>query len=86
MVNSVKLERGSIKFKNCFKPIAVPFKIYADTECNLEKIHINNRGKNTSYTEKYRNHIPYSFAYKLVCIYDKFSKPVVLYRGKEHSL
>ena len=52
MVNSVKLESGSIKFKNCFKPIAVPFKIYADTECNLEKIHINNRGKNTSYILK----------------------------------
>ena len=77
MVNSVKLESGSI---------AVPFKIYPDTECNLEKIRINNRDKNTSYTEKYQNYIPYSFAYKLVCIYDKFSKPVVLYRAKEHSL
>ena len=38
--------------------------------------------KNTSYTEKYQSHIPYSFAYKLVCIDDKFNKPVILYRGK----
>ena len=34
------------------------------------------RGDNTSYT------IPCSFAYKVVCVDDKFSKPVVLYRGK----
>ena len=26
--------------------------------------------------------IPCSFAYKVVCIDDKFKKPVVLYRGK----
>ena len=79
---SVKLESGSIKFKNYFKEIAVPFKIYADTEFNLEKNHINNRDKNTSFTEKYQNHVPCSFAYKLVSINDKFSKPVVLDRRK----
>ena len=38
--------------------------------------------KNTSCTEKYQNHIPYSFAYKLVCIDDKLNKTVILYRGK----
>ena len=38
--------------------------------------------KNTSCTEKYQNHIPYSFAYKLLCIDDKLNKPVILYRGK----
>ena len=30
----------------------------------------------------YQSHIPCSFAYKVVCIDDKFSKPSVLYRGK----
>ena len=43
---------------------------------------INDRDKNTSYTEKYQDHIPCNFAYKLICIDDKFSKPVVLHRGK----
>ena len=70
------------KFKNYFKQIVVSFKIYADSEYNLEKLHINDREKNTSYTEKYQSHIPYSFAYKLACIDDKFNKPVILYRGK----
>ena len=78
---SVKLESGSIKFKNYFKQIAVPFKIFADIGCNSEKTHINNKDKNTSYTERYQNHIPCSFPYKLVCTDDKFSKPVVLYKG-----
>ena len=33
-----------------------------------------------SYTEKYHNHIPCSFAYKIVCIDDKFTKPTIIYR------
>ena len=37
--------------------------------------------KNTgSYTEKYQDHVPCSFAYKVICIDDEFSKPVFLYR------
>ena len=35
---SVKLEKGIIEFKNYFKQIPVPFKIYADFECNLRDV------------------------------------------------
>ena len=35
---SVKLEKRIIKFENYFKEIPVPFKIYADLECNLKKV------------------------------------------------
>ena len=38
--------------------------------------------KNSSYTGKYEAHISCSFAYNVVCIDDRFSKLVVLYRGK----
>ena len=38
--------------------------------------------KNSSYTGKYEAHIPCSFAYNVVCIDNRFSKLVVLYRGK----
>ena len=79
---TVKLRSGSTKFKNHFKQIAVTFKIYADFEWSLEKIHTNKRGNDTSYTGKNENHIPCSFAYKVVCVDDSFSKLVVLYRGK----
>ena len=37
---------------------------------------------NGSYTEKYQDHIPCSFAYNVVCVDNKFSEKVVLYRGK----
>ena len=32
---SVRLKKGIIKFKNCFKQLPVPCKIYADFQCNL---------------------------------------------------
>ena len=35
---SVRLEKGTIGFKNYFKQIPVPFKIYADFECNLKSV------------------------------------------------
>ena len=75
---SVKLEEGIIEFENYFKQIPVPFKIYADFECNLKKVKCNEG----SYTEKYQDHIPCSFAYKVVCIDDRFTKPIVVYRGE----
>ena len=77
---SVKLRSGSISFKNYFKQLPVPFKIYADFEYILKEIKSSDKN-NGSYTEKYQDLIPCSFAYKVVCIDNKFSKRVVLYRG-----
>ena len=37
---SVKLEKGIIEFKNYFKQIPVPFKIYAGFEYNLKSFAI----------------------------------------------
>ena len=34
-----------------------------------------------AYTGKYQTHIPCCFAYKVVCVNNKFSKDVVVYRG-----
>ena len=30
----------------------------------------------------YHHHIPCSFAYKLVCVDDEFTKPIVVFRGE----
>ena len=46
-----------------------------------KKVESSNKN-NGSYIEKYQDHIPCSFAYKVVCVDNKFSKKVVLYRGK----
>ena len=35
---SINLEKGSIELKNYFKQLPVPFKIYADFECNLKNV------------------------------------------------
>ena len=75
---SVRLEKGTIEFKNYFKQIPVPFKIYADFECNLKSV----ESYEGSYSKKYQDHIPCSFAYKLVCVDDEFTKPIVVFRGE----
>ena len=59
-----------------------PFKIYADFECILKNVDIGINNDCFSYISKHQDHIPCSFAHKLVCIDDKYSKDVVLYRGK----
>ena len=35
--------------------------------------------------KKYQDHIPCRFAYKLVCVDDAFSKPIVLFRGENEA-
>ena len=52
----VKLKKGIIKFDNYFEQIPVPFKIYADFECNLK----STKCDEGFYTEKYQDHIPCS--------------------------
>ena len=76
--HSVKLEKGILEFENYFKQIPVPFKIYADFECNLRSVEYDEG----SYTKTYQDHIPYSFACKAVYVDDRFTKPVVVYRGE----
>ena len=71
---SVKVEEEIIEFENYFKQIPVPFKIYADFECNLRDA----ESYEGSYTKKYQDHIPSSFAYKVVCVDDRFTKPIVV--------
>ena len=77
-VQSVNVEEGIIKFENYSKQLPVPLKIYADFECNLCDTEIYEG----SCTKKYHDHVPCSYAFKVVCIDDRFSKPVVVYRGK----
>ena len=38
--------------------------------------------KEGSCTKKYHDHTPFIFAYKIVCIDDRFSKPTIIYGGK----
>ena len=83
----VKLGKGSISFQNYSKQLAVLFKIYVDFECILRPT-LSKKGcnKSISYTEKYQDHVPCSFTYKVAFVDNKFSQDVVLYRGKKCCL
>ena len=56
----------------------VPFKIYADFEWNLRSVECY-KG---SYRDKYQDRIPCRFAYKVVCVDDRFTKRIVASRGE----
>ena len=77
-MQSVDVEEGIIRFENYSKQLSVPFKIYADFECNVQDPEIYEG----SCTEKCHDHVPCSYNFKVVCIDDRFSKPVVVYRGE----
>ena len=72
---SLRLEKGTIEFKNYFKQIPVPFEIYADFTCNLKSVE-NYEG---SYSKKCQDHVSCSFAYKFVCVDDKFTKSMAVF-------
>ena len=78
---SVILEKGIIEFENYFKLIRVRFKTYANFESKLRSSEIYE----VSYTKEYQDHIRCSFAYKVVCADDKFTKRIVVYRGENAS-
>ena len=73
-----RVEKGTIKFTNYFKQIPVPVKVLADFDCSLESV----KNCEGSFSKKYQDHVPSSFAYKLVCVDDKCTKPVVVFRGE----
>ena len=75
---SVKLGKGTIEFKNLCKQILVPFKFYSNFECILNSV----ESYEDSCSKKHQLNIPCSFAYKLVCVYDGFSRSTVVYSGK----
>lgn len=65
--------------------LQVPFIIYADFQCILEKIAGPKPDINGSYTEKYQHHKPSGCAYKLVSVIPEYSKPLAIFNG-EHCI
>ena len=74
----IRPEKETIEFKNYFKQIPLPFKTYADFEYNLESV----ESYEGFYSKKYQDHVPCSFAYKVVCIDNEFTKPIVVFRDE----
>ena len=53
----------------------IQFMIYADFELILVREEIGMQNPNEFNTKQYQKHVPCSYAYKLVCLDDKFSRP-----------
>ena len=81
----VELNKGLISFKNYSRQIRVPFKIYADFKCILKKNkkYDENDDSDSSWSVKMQDHVPCGFGYKVVCVDDRFTKDIVIYRGKD---
>ena len=58
-----------------------PFMIYVDFESILIPENNVKQNPDKSYTNKYQNHVDYSFDCKLVCVDNQFSKPFKSYLG-----
>ncbi|KAK4884494.1 hypothetical protein RN001_000765 [Aquatica leii] len=80
----VRLPKQSEKylsFKNYRYQEKVPFVIYADLECILEKCNdIDSNLLNTK-SKSYQKHLPFSIAYYLKCSYDDTLSKFCTYRG-----
>ena len=75
----VKYETAIIKSKNYEKQIPIAFKIYADTECFLKRINIDE----SKYTKICQKHIPHSIGAKLVCTNDRFTLDTIIFTGND---
>ena len=76
---AVNYKSRIIKFTNYNKQIPILFKIYADTECSLERTKI----KEGEHKIKYQEHQPNSIGAKLVCIDDRCTLPSIIFKGKD---
>ena len=71
-VQSVDVEEGIIKFENYSKQLPAPFKIMLILNAIYKILKFM----------KAHDHVPCSYAFKVVCIDNTFTKPIVVYRGK----
>ena len=76
---AVNYKSGILKFKNYEKQVPIIFKIYAHTECFLERTYYY-EGENTIKHQKYT---PKFIVAKLVCIDDRFTLPTVIFKGEK---
>ena len=65
------------------KSLKVPFIIYADLECLLQKINTCQNNPDKSYTEKKATHRPSGYSLVTCCSFDKSKNERKYYRGED---
>ena len=72
-----------LKYNHGEQSLKVPFIIYADLECLLQKINTCQNNPEKSYTEKKAEHIPSGYSILTCCSFDKSKNEQKYYRGKD---
>ena len=76
-------DNNIIKYNRGEKSIKMPFTIYADLECLLEKIDTCKNDPNKSYTTKINKHIPSGYSIFTHCSFDESKNKLNYYRGDD---
>ena len=76
-------DNNIIKYNCREKSIKMPFTIYADLECLLEKIDTCENDPNKSYTTKINKHIPSGYSIFTHCSFDESKNKLNYYRGDD---
>ena len=72
-----------IKYNHGEKSMKLPFVIYADLECVLEKMSTCERNPDESYTSKTIKHTPSGYSIFTSCSFDESNNKLNYYRGKD---
>ena len=72
-----------LKYNPGEKSLKVPFIIYADLECLLQKINVCQNNPEKSYTEKKAKHKPSGYSLVKCCSFDSTKNVSSYYRGKD---
>ena len=76
-------DNNTIKYDQGEKSIKLPFVIYADLECLLEKISTCQNNPNESSTTEINKHTPPGYSLFAHCSFDKTKNKLDYYRGKD---
>ena len=71
-----------LKYNHGEKSLQVPFIMYADLECLVEKIDTCQNNNNNFYTEKKAKHTHSGYSLVTCCSFDESKNQVSHYRGK----
>ena len=76
-------DNNTIKYNQGEKSIKLPFVIYADLECLLEKISMCQKNSNESPTTEINKHTQSGYSLFMHCSFDKSKNKLNYYRGKD---
>ena len=76
-------DNNIIKYNHGEKSIKMPFTIYVDLECLLEKMDTCKNDRNKSFTTKINKHIPSGYSIFTHCSFDESKNKLNYYRGDD---